>query len=235
MLRLLWIWNRRVADPLTLKLKRIVSLCVSACVCMKQRGWYIVEGLASPELPAAPLLLISGQARLAELPKKKHCLRWSSHLPNCWKRKREKNGIVFLLNCTVKKKFVFLSFKIPKHENRPAAQWGGFLRLITFPFCPTALAHFIQQTDLPDQWSQNASYTIYMKEREEMTLLPHLQQQTQYKWRTGDFAKRLLRLVRTSSSRLIWVIHWFSNSINTKDQLQQRFHIVENKKAALFW
>lgn len=58
-----------------------------------------MEGLASPELPAAPLLLISGQARLALLPKK-HCLRWSSHLPNGWKK--EKQLIGFLLNCTVK-------------------------------------------------------------------------------------------------------------------------------------
>lgn len=235
MLQLLWIWNRRVADPLILKLKRIVSLCVRACVCAWNR-----EGGAlwrdSPHLNCLqPLYSLSqGKPGLHNCPKKSTVSGGLLTCQTVGKKNREKNGIVFLLNCTVKKKFVFLSFKLPKDENRPAEQRDGFLRLITFPFCPAALAHFTQQTDLPDQWSQNASYKKYMKEREEMTLLPHLQEQTQYKRRAGDFAKRLLRLVRTSSSRLIWVIHWFSNSINTKDQLQQRFHIVKNKKRSTF-
>lgn len=60
-----------------------------------------------------------------------------------------------------------LFFKLPKQENRPAEKRGSSLRLITFPFCPAALAHFIQQTDLPDQWSQNASYKKKKKEKEE--------------------------------------------------------------------
>lgn len=131
-----------------------------------------------------------------------------------------------------------LFFKLPKQENRPAEKRGSSLRLITFPFCPAALAHFIQQTDLPDQWSQNASYKKKKRRKKRNDTASALKEQAQYKWKAGDFAKLLLRLVRTSSSRLTWVIHWFSNSINTKDQVQQMFDIVKKKrkrKAALFW
>ena len=57
-------------------------------------------------------------------------------------------------------------FLLPKQENRPAEKQGSFLRFITFPFCPAALAQFIQPTVRFYQTSEARMLAIKKKEEE---------------------------------------------------------------------
>lgn len=123
-----------------------------------------------------------------------------------------------------------LFFYLTKLDNSRTGRRGSFPRLNTFPFCPPALAHFIQQTCTRPV---KPHYSLFQKntwKRERYCF--HIREAN-----SGDSVRLVLRLVRTSSRRLTWVIHWFSNSVNTWDQLQHKVDIVRGlkKRKALFY
>lgn len=123
-------------------------MCVNAvCLCETEGvvqcgGTRLTLIACSPSTPN----LRASQACITA-PPKKHCLRWSFHLPNGRKKERKKNVLGFILNRTVEidEEFFFVFFfKLPKRQNRPAARQLSEMNHIPF-FCPAALAQIIQQ------------------------------------------------------------------------------------------
>lgn len=105
-------------------------MCVNAvCLCETEGvvqcgGTRLTLIACSPSTPN----LRASQACITA-PPKKHCLRWSFHLPNGRKKERKKNVLGFILNRTVEidEEFFFVFF-LNYQNDRIDLQQGSFLR-----------------------------------------------------------------------------------------------------------
>lgn len=144
---------------------KFMCVCIQCwCVWLQQR----VDHKMSTQLECVHPIYsqpIATQAYI--LPKEKHCLRWSSHLPKDWKRK--KNVLFLIALFEIVKLFPF-SWNVTQQIFRGETCNPGQLSK-TFPFCPAALAKLIHQVlDFPDQWSQKCLKKKYQREIFELPL-----------------------------------------------------------------
>jgi len=190
------------------------------CVCVCVRAWRKVVHCGGTRLtliacsPSTPNLRASQACITAQKALSQVVFSLAKRLEK--KEKKMLGFFFFFLIALLKNNEVFiLNYQNERKDLQrcKAAFWDESHSLFVLLHLPSSS----NQTVRFDQTSEARMLLIIKKKRNDTASA--LKEQIQHKQKAGDVAKLLFRLVRTSSSRLTWVIHWFSNSFNVIDQL----------------